>query len=245
MDVRAAVARLPFESQRAYVMNGSDRLAVDVISDVVCPWCFIGKRKLDAALAQLRGAEPSLAVAVRWHPFELNPDLPAHGMPRDDYLQQKWGSVARANESYARVRDAGERVGIAFRLDRIALQPNTNDAHRLIAWAQERGDANPLVERLFGAYFLEGRFVGDRSELARLAAETGLPEEAARAMLDSDALRDVVANESREALDVGVRGVPFFIFNGRLAVSGAQEPAALLSAIDAARRAEPSGAGGD
>jgi predicted DsbA family dithiol-disulfide isomerase len=161
-------------------------------------------------------------------------------MPREQYLERKWGSVARANESYARVRDAGERVGIAFRLDRIAMQPNTNDAHRLIAWAQEQGDANALVERLFAAYFLEGRLVGDRSELARLSAETGLSEDAARAMLDSDAWRDVVADESREALDVGVRGVPFFIFNGRLAVSGAQEPAALLSAIDAARRADPS-----
>ncbi|HEX6795659.1 MAG TPA: DsbA family oxidoreductase [Casimicrobiaceae bacterium] len=221
-------------------MKDAIRLAVDVVSDVVCPWCFIGKRKLDIALAELRSAEPSLDVAVRWHPFELNPDLPAQGIRREEYLERKWGSVARANENYVRVRDAGERVGIAFRLDRIGVQPNTHDAHRLIAWAQAQGDANALVERLFGAYFLEGRFVGERGELARLAAETGLPEDAARAMLDSDALRDVVASESREALDVGVRGVPFFIFNGRLAVSGAQDPATLLSAIDAARRAEPS-----
>jgi len=226
-------------------MNDANRLVVDVVSDVVCPWCFIGKRKLEIALAELRTAEPSVDVSVRWHPFELNPDLPAQGIVRTEYLEHKWGSVARANESYVRVREAGERVGIAFHLDRIALQPNTGDAHRLIAWAQQRGDANALVERLFGAYFLEGRFVGDRGELARLAAETGLAEDDARAMLDSDALRDVVANESCEALDVGVRGVPFFIFNGRLAVSGAQEPATLLSAIDASRRqdSEPVGAG--
>ena len=219
-------------------MNDADRIVVDVISDVVCPWCFIGKRKLDAALAELQGREPSVNVAVRWHPFELNPDLPARGILRTEYLERKWGSVARANETYARVRDAGERVGIAFRFDRIERQPNTFDAHRLVAWAQARGDASALVERLFGAYFLEGRFVGDRAELAKIAAEAGLPGDDALTMLGSDALRADVSNESREALDVGVRGVPFYIFNGRIGVSGAQDPATLLEAMDAARNAD-------
>ena len=219
-------------------MDEPKPLAVDVVSDVVCPWCFIGKRKLEAALAELGACEPSLAATVRWHPFELNPDLPAAGIPRADYLERKWGSVARANENYVRVRSVGEAVGIPFRFDLIERQPNTFDAHRLIAWAQREGDANALVERLFAAYFVEGRFVGDRAELVRIAGETGLPEDDARAMLDSDAAREQVQSESREALAVGVRGVPFYIFNGRIAVSGAQDPKALLEAIAAARRAE-------
>ena len=216
-------------------MQAQTRLVVDVVSDVVCPWCFIGKHKLEAAIAKLRQAESSLETSVRWHPFELNPDLPRDGIPRMEYLERKWGSVARAEENYVRVRSAGESVGIGFRLDRIERQPNTFDAHRLVAWAQGQGDANALVERLFAAYFIEGRRVGDRDELARLAAESGLSQDDAREMLASDTLKDDVANEAREALDVGVRGVPFFIFNGRMALSGAQDPETLLEAIAAAR----------
>ncbi|HJU23268.1 MAG TPA: DsbA family oxidoreductase [Casimicrobiaceae bacterium] len=219
----------------ASLVQAANRLVVDVVSDVVCPWCFIGKHKLDAAIANLRQAEPSLEASVRWHPFELNPDLPAEGIPRTEYLERKWGSVALAEENYVRVRNAGEIVGISFRLDRIERQPNTFDAHRVIAWAQGQGDANALVERLFAAYFIEGRRVGERDELARLAAECGLPQDAAQEMLASDALKNDVANEAREALDVGVRGVPFFIFNGRMALSGAHDPETLLEAIAAAR----------
>ena len=226
---------IPMNTLRPDV-QASPSLAVDVVSDIVCPWCFIGKRKLDSALAELRRSEPSLDVQVRWHPFQLNPDIPADGIARASYLAQKFGGAARAAEIYARVQSVGETVGIAFRFDRIERQPNTIDGHRLIAWAQHQGDAAALVERLFGAYFLEGRRIGERDELARLAAECGWPEDAARTMLESDAMREEVASESREALDVGIEGVPFFIFNGRTAVSGAHDPATLLEAIGAARR---------
>jgi predicted DsbA family dithiol-disulfide isomerase len=211
-------------------------LVVDVVSDIVCPWCFIGKRKLDSALAELARSEPSIDIKVRWHPFQLNPDLPAEGIPRASYLARKFGGAERAAGVYARVTDVGDAVGIPFRFDRIERQPNTLDGHRLIAWAQEQGDAATLVERLFGAYFIEGRYIGDRNELARLAAEAGWSEDDARAMLQSDALRDEIAGENREAVDVGIQGVPFFIFNGRIAVSGAHDPATLLEAIAAARR---------
>jgi hypothetical protein len=136
-------------------------LVVDVVSDIVCPWCFIGKRKLEIALADLRRGEPSLEVMVRWHSFQLNPDLPAEGIPRAAYLAQKFGA-ARATDVYARVKAIGETVGIPFRFDRIERQPNTLDGHRLVAWAQQQGDAGALVERLFSAYFIEGRFIGDR-----------------------------------------------------------------------------------
>src|SRR5512146_149494 len=116
-------------------------LLIDVVSDVVCPWCYIGKRKLEVALNELRRGEPELEARVRWHPFELNPGLPADGIPRSEYLESKFGSEPRAAEIYARVRAVGAEVGIAFDFARIAVQPNTLDAHRLIAWAQRRGDA--------------------------------------------------------------------------------------------------------
>lgn len=212
-------------------------LAVDVVSDIVCPWCFIGKRKLERALAELDGSEPSLDVKVRWHPFQLNPDLPTDGIPRTSYVEQKFGGAGRAAGVYARVTSAGEAVGIPFRFDRIERQPNTFDGHRLIAWAQQQGDATALVERFFSAFFLEGRRIGDRDELARLAAECGWSHRDAHAMLESDAMREVVENESREAIEVGIQGVPLFIFNGSVAVSGAQDPATLRKAMAAARRA--------
>src|SRR5882672_11827228 len=174
-------------------------LFVDVVSDVVCPWCYIGKRKLEIALAGLPADEPGLAPTVRWHPFELNPDLPVEGIPRAAYLEKKFGGKARAAEIYARVRAVGAEVGIALDFDRIVRQPNTRDAHRLIAWAQQRGDAGALVERLFRAYFIEGRWVGERDLLAALAADSGLPGDEARAMLVSDAYRAEVEAEYREA----------------------------------------------
>ncbi len=209
-------------------------LFVDVVSDVVCPWCYIGKRKLEAALATLRH-EPGLAVTVRWHPFELNPDIPAQGMPRAAYLEAKFGGKAPADAIYARVRAVGTEVGIAFALDRIRLQPNTLDAHRLVAWAQQRGDADMLVERLFRAYFTEGRSLGAVDELVALAGDTGLPADETRAMLVSAAFREQVKAEFREAQESGITGVPFFIFNGRAAVSGAHDPETLLEAIATAR----------
>jgi len=211
------------------------RLAVDVVSDVVCPWCYIGKRKLEQALSELRVREPGIEVAVRWHPFQLNPDLPAEGIPRSAYLDAKFGGGQRAAEIYARVRAVGESVGIAFDFERIELQPNTQTAHRLIAWAQQAADAEALVERLFRAYFIEGRFLGDAGELATLAEEAGFARDAAQALLASDRLRAEVDAEYREAQEAGITGVPFFIFNGRTAVSGAHDPQTLLEAIAAAR----------
>jgi predicted DsbA family dithiol-disulfide isomerase len=215
-------------------------LAVDVISDVVCPWCYIGKRKLEAALGDLKVREPELDVAVRWHPFQLNPDMPEGGMPRASYLAAKFGGGARAAEIYSRVRAVGIEVGIPFAFERIAMQPNTLQAHRLIAWAQARGGldaASVLVERLFHAYFIDGAFLGDRDELVRVAGMAGFDQAEARAMLASDEGSDTVEAEDREARSVGIQGVPFFIFNGRIAVSGAHDPPTLLDAIDAARQA--------
>jgi predicted DsbA family dithiol-disulfide isomerase len=209
-------------------------LVVDVVSDVVCPWCYIGKRKLETALQRLHEQEPELEVAVHWHPFQLNPDLPRDGMARRDYLTAKFGA-ARADQVYDRVTAAGAGVGIPFNFAGIERQPNTLDAHRLVAWAQSRGDAGPLMERLFRAYFIEGRLLGDADELVRLASECGHAEADVRSFLLSDEGREPVEAEDREAREVGISGVPCFIFNGKVAVSGAQDPQNLLQAIAQAR----------
>lgn len=213
------------------------KLTIDVVSDVVCPWCYVGKRRLEAALAGLVAGEPHVRPLVSWHPFQLNPDLPRSGIDRRQYLEAKFGGPARADEIYERVRAAGRSVGIPFAFERIERQPNTLDAHRLIAWAQAQGDADALVERLFRAYFLEGLYVGDRETLATLAGEAGYDGDAARLHLASEAGLAEVTAMDRRVRELGVTGVPFFIFDGKVAVSGAQEPQTLLDAIDQARGA--------
>ncbi len=214
--------------------NRQHRLSIDVVSDVVCPWCFIGKRRLEIALSQLESHRGPPRPDVTWQPFELNPDLPREGIDRRAYLGAKFGSRERAAQIYERVRAAGASVGIEFAFDRISRQPNTLDAHRLIAWAWARGDAEPLVERLFRAYFLEGRSIGAQDVLADIAAEAGLDRAAARAMLSSGEGEAAVRAAIRRFVDLGVGGVPFFIFGNKVAVSGAQEPQVLLEAIDEA-----------
>ncbi len=211
-------------------------LSIDIVSDVVCPWCFIGKRRLEAALAR---REANAQPMPRWLAFQLNPDIPAGGIDRRSYLEQKFGGPERAKQIYARIKAAGEEVGIAFDFDRIVRQPNTVDAHRLLAWAQ---DANPvaadaLVERLFRAYFIEGVNIGDIDALATLAGDAGFDAVAARAWLVSDAGRAAIAAEEQRARELGVTGVPFFVFNQRLAVSGAQPPEVLLDAMEQAELA--------
>jgi predicted DsbA family dithiol-disulfide isomerase len=209
----------------------ADRFQIDVISDVVCPWCYIGQRRLAQALARLPADDAARCASVHWYPFQLNPDLPQEGVPRRTYLEDKFGGPERAAQIYARVAAAGATVGIPFAFDRIAVQPNTRDAHRLIAWAQAKGDAGGLVERLFHAYFIEGRAIGDRDVLVAIAAGAEFDAAAARDMLASDEGIDAIALMDQRARDLGVQGVPFFIFNQRVAVSGAQEPETLLQAI--------------
>ena len=213
----------------------ADEFQIDVISDVVCPWCYIGQRRLAEALARLPDDDAARRAPIRWHPFQLNPDLPQGGVPRKAYLEDKFGGPERAAQIYARVSAAGKMVDIPFAFDRIERQPNTRDAHRLISWVQAQGDASDLVERLFHAYFLEGRAIGDHAVLAAIAGEAGLDSAAARILLDSDAGVEAIAVMDGRAREIGVQGVPFFIFNQHIAVSGAQEPDVLLDAIAQAR----------
>lgn len=207
---------------------------VDVVSDVVCPWCYIGKRRLESALA----ARPMAGAAVvRWHPFQLNPEIPAAGVGRRQYLEAKFGGPERAREIYARVQAAGREAGLALEFDRIERQPNTLDAHRLIRWAQmsDAERAGALVERLFRAYFTEGVDIGAHDALARLAGEAGLDAGAAQALLATGDGREEVAAADARSKALGVSGVPFFIFDRRVAVAGAQPPEVLAEAMAQAR----------
>lgn len=225
------MAVFPTPGARMSATSAARVLNVDVVSDVVCPWCFIGKRRLATALANLAAEQPGLDLRVNWHPFQLNPDLPPEGVDRRSYLEDKFGGPARAAQIYDRVRAAGSTVDIPFAFDRIERQPNTLDAHRLISWAQARGAADDVVDRLFRAYFLDGRAIGDRGVLADIAGEAGLDREAVRAMLASDEGVDTIRALDRRVRELGVDGVPFFIFADKVAVSGAQEPAVLKDAI--------------
>ena len=208
---------------------------IDVVSDVVCPWCYIGKRKLEAALEQARQAglgEPE----VRWHPFQLNPDMPVAGIARNQYLEEKFGGPQRASEIYARVKAAGKAAGLELDIEGITLQPNTLAAHALLAFAQQQGAAvgNDVKERLLKAYFVENRFIGSVDELVAIAGEAGLDAQAARAFVnDPQQLQQVAAADAR-VRQMGIGGVPFFIFNQKVAVSGAQDPAQLLAAMQQA-----------
>jgi predicted DsbA family dithiol-disulfide isomerase len=200
-------------------------LTIDVISDVICPWCFIGKRRLEKAL----NGRPA---AVRWHPFQLNPDMPREGIDRRTYRIRKFGSWERSQELDARVAAAGQGEGIAFNFDKMARTPNTLDPHRVIWLAGERGVQDAVVEALFLAYFTDGRDLSDRATLAAIAAETGLDRAEVDGLLAGDGGLDAVSAGEEQARRLGVSGVPFFVLNGRVAVSGAQPPELFRQAFE-------------
>ncbi len=174
---------------------------------------------------------------MRWLPFQLNPDLPAAGMPRRDYIEKKWGP-GRGPEVYSRVAGVGREVGVPFAFDNITVQPNTLDAHRLLAYAEGQGRQDEVAEALFKAYFIEGADLTDPAALAEVAAQGGLDRDAALAYLQSDADRERVAQADLEARNAGIGGVPFFIFNRKVGVSGAQGAEVLLQAMEESIKAE-------
>jgi len=205
-------------------------LQIDVISDVVCPWCFIGKRKLARALALYRERNPGAeAPAVTWHPFQLNPGLPESGVDRAEYLQRKFGE--RSGNIYARVTAIGAQVGIPFDFGKVVRQPNTLAAHSLITLAAEAGRQDEVVEAFFRAYFVEGRDLTSNETLVEVACGAGLEREAVERCLASAEARTHIREEDEEARRLGVDGVPFFIFNRRYSVSGAQDPETLLETM--------------
>ena len=198
-----------------------DRLRVEVVSDVICPWCYIGKRKLDKAIARIAGR---VSVEVVWRPFELNPTMPPGGLNRREYRSAKFGSWQKSQQMDEGVAAAGAAEGIAFHFESIDRTPNTRDAHRLIWLAQERGVQDAAVEALFRAYFVEGRDMNDRSTLIALAIKVGIPQpEAERFFATDEGTAEVVAEEMRSQT-LGVHGVPTFVAAGVPLFSGAQPP---------------------
>lgn len=200
---------------------------IDVYSDLICPWCFVGKRRLEKAIATLGG----VVVKVRWHPFQLNPDMPTAGMDRRVYRSAKFGSWARSQELDADVTRVGREDGVAFNFDKITRTPNTFDSHRVVWLAGERGVQDAVVERLFRAYFTDGRDLSDLTTLAAVAAEGGLVPSEVADLLAGDDGTEVVKGAEQKARSLGVTGVPFVVINGVVAVSGAQSPEVFHRAI--------------
>jgi predicted DsbA family dithiol-disulfide isomerase len=205
-------------------------MPIDVVSDVVCPWCFIGKKRLEKAIA----LKPEIPVEVRWRPYFLNDWIPREGISREQYLTTKFGSVDRYAGIAQRVANACREEGLTYALDKMTRQPNTTDCHRLIAWAEKTGDDAKMKQRLMDLYFTEGADLTDREVLVRAAIDCGMDEKAVRDMLASEQDIERISEEVQAAKEAGIEGVPCFIFGGVLAVSGAQAPEYLASAIERA-----------
>lgn len=204
---------------------------IDIFSDTICPWCLIGKRRLEKALAE----RPGLEVAIHWRTFQLNPQMPEEGMDRQTYLSMKFGGAENAGLVYDRIREAGAEEGVDFAFEAIKRTPNTIASHRLIRWAAGQDKETDLVEALFQAYFFRGEDIGDPEVLVAAAESVGLDPMESRAFLESDALKAELREEDRQARGLGIDGVPCFIFNGRHALAGAQPPKILAQMLDLAR----------
>jgi predicted DsbA family dithiol-disulfide isomerase len=203
-------------------------LAVDVISDVICPWCYIGKKRLEKAVAAFEGQHE---IRVSWFPYQLNPTVPKEGISRKEYRISKFGSWERSQELDAKVVAVGETEGIQFAFDRIERTPNTVDAHRLIWLADQERCQDAIVESLFVAYFTEGRDITDRQTLIDVIAEAGLEWRLAEALLNSDEGMNAIKDAEELSRRLRVDGVPFFIVNNKISLSGAQHPDAFLDAF--------------
>ena len=203
-------------------------MRVDVYSDTVCPWCFLGKRRLELAIA----SRPQYDIQVRWRPFELNPELPTDGLSRSDFFAMRGISAERATETEAELLRVGAASGIQFRFDLIERMPNTRWSHLLLAYAGRVGKQSAVKDRIMQAYFQEGVNIGDVEELVRLGAEAGLSGADPRHALILRAGQDGVVAAERHATVLGITGVPSFIFDGQYTISGAQEVAIFAQVLD-------------
>ena len=210
------------------IENAITPVTIDVVSDVVCPWCFIGKRRLEKALA----LKPNIPVQVRFHPYFLNPWVPREGMSRDEYLTTKFGSPERYQGIAGRVAAAAASEGLTYAVDKMRRQPNTLDCHRLIMWAEAIGKASEMKQHLMDLYFTEGADLSDREVLVAAAASVGLDATETRQKLGTEQDVDKVEAAASSAKDAGIDGVPTYILGGVAAVSGAQSPEVLANAIE-------------
>jgi predicted DsbA family dithiol-disulfide isomerase len=207
-----------------------ERITIDIVSDVVCPWCYLGKARLELAIAEV---QDEVGVDINWRPYRLNPDYPSEGVDQKRALAQKLGGEERVAQAHRMLSDLGREIGINFDFGAIKIGPNTLDAHRLIQWAgtEDREKQEKVVSALFKANFEEGRNVGDHAVLLDIAEKAGLDRSVIATLLASDADRDLVIGEIDAAQKIGVTGVPFFIFDQQYAVSGAQTPDVLAGAL--------------
>jgi predicted DsbA family dithiol-disulfide isomerase len=203
---------------------------VEVVHDLVCPWCYLGTRRLIRTIRR----RPDLLVELVWRPFLLNPDMPRTGMSRSDYVVRKFGGEDRARRLYGSIAEIGRAEGVPFRFDRVRRTPSSVDAHRLVRWSSRFGRADEVVEALFAAHFADGRDIGDVSVLCAIAASCGLDHNAARTMLNSDAELDAIHADNLRAHRLGINGVPCFVVAGRHAIAGAQEPEVIERLLDVA-----------
>jgi predicted DsbA family dithiol-disulfide isomerase len=203
-------------------------MKIDIVSDTVCPWCFIGKRKLEKALAE----RPDLDVEITWRPFQLHPDMPIEGADRKEFIAKKFGSHERAKDLYNNVKMAGDAVDIPFEFEKIKRSPNTLDSHRLLRWSESAGCQDAMAEILFRRFFIDGEDLGDRSVLVAAAEEAGMDDKLVANLLEEGADLDTVTKEDQMAREMGISGVPFFIIDNKYALSGAQDPASFLAAFD-------------
>ena len=203
-------------------------IKIDIYSDLICPWCFIGKRRLNRALK----CRPNITAALRWRPFQLNPTMPEHGMERDTYLVSKFGNLDQAKRLYEHIGAVGAREEIDFRFNKIEKTPNTVSAHSLINFAAESKQSDLIVEALFRAFFLYGRDISDATELHQIAIGCGLDGEAFTQFSQNDSASAKVQDEDMVGRRIGIDGLPFFIIDGEYALSGAQEPEAFNIIFD-------------
>lgn len=210
--------------------NEQDKVRIDVVSDVVCPWCFIGKRRLEKAIA----LNPDIPVEVHYHPFFLNEWIPAEGISREQYLTTKFGSPERYKDIAQRVSAAAAEDGLVYAIDKVSRQPNTTDSHRLIYWAALEGKEAETKQRLMELYFSEGADLSDKAVLVKAAADVGLDADSVSKKLDTNEDLDVVSQRVESAKSAGIQGVPFFIIDNTYALSGAQAPEQLAAMIQRA-----------
>jgi len=206
-------------------------LKIDIVADIVCPWCFIGKRRLETAVAAVRKVRPEFQYETRWLPFFLNPDTPPEGEPYLPFLEQKFGGRVPVEALFERVREAGRVYGLNYAFEKIQLRANTLQAHRLLYWAQQRGNADALIERLFAAQFQHGEAIGDLATLVGIAAECAYPANEVEAYLRSDDDSLTILREERRIRAMGIRMVPTFIVNHQQLIVGAEDPAVLADAM--------------
>lgn len=211
-------------------------MQLDIVSDTICPWCYIGKKRLEKAMEM----RPDLDLDIRWRPFQLDPTIPSEGVERKTYLQRKFGSSSRASKIYQSLKEAGAEDNIDFAFDKIAKTPNTINSHRLIRWSGSAGCQDKVVELLFQRYFEQGEDIGDNAVLVSVAEEAGMDSAIVSNLLESDADIDLVRQEDQLARGMEIAGVPCFVFDQKMMMPGAQDPEVIIGMIDRirARRAQ-------